>query len=183
MAAVVRRVALLRGVNVGGRPLSMSALRSGLAAAGCTDVATYIQSGNVVLTPPEPAPDDLRTWLEHEVSAVAGFDVPVVLRTSEELEATVAANPYPDAGGTQLHVVFFAADPGATVLDALDLATFAPEACTLVGRDLYLHLPGGMGRATLPAALERAGRAARPPAVGTARNWNTVLKLVELAGR
>jgi uncharacterized protein (DUF1697 family) len=182
MTAVVRRVALLRGVNVGGRPLSMSALRSALGAAGCTDVVTYIQSGNVVLTPPEPAPDDLRAWLEHQISGVAGFDVPVVLRTPEELEATVAANPYPDAGGTQLHVVFFATDTGTAVLDGLDLATFAPEACTLVGRDLYLYLPGGMGRAKLPVALER-GRVARPPAVGTARNWNTVLRLVELAGR
>jgi uncharacterized protein (DUF1697 family) len=183
MGGVVRLVALLRGVNVGGRPLSMSGLRDALAAAGCTDVATYIQSGNVVLTPPEPAPDDLQTWLEQEISAVAGFDVPVVLRTSQELEATVAANPYPDTGGTRLHVVFFAADPGSAVLDGLDVATFAPEACTLVGRDLYLHLPGGMGRAKLPVALERAGRAAQPPAVGTARNWSTVLKLVELAGR
>jgi uncharacterized protein (DUF1697 family) len=183
MAAVVRQVALLRGVNVGGRPLSMSTLRAALTAAGCTDVVTYIQSGNVVLAPPQPAPDDLGTWLEREITEVAGFEVPVVLRTAEELEATVAANPYPDAGGTRLHVVFFATDPGTAVIDALDLAAFAPEACTLVGRDLYLHLPNGMGRAKLPVALERAGRSARPPAVGTARNWNTVLKLVELTGR
>jgi len=93
----------------------------------------------------------------------------------------VALNPYPDAGGTRLHVVFFAETPAKEALDGVDVDAFAPEACTLVGRDLYLHLPNGIGRAKLPVALERAARRAKSPAVGTARNWNTVLKLVELA--
>jgi len=167
-------------VNVGrGRKLPMPALRTALEEAGCTDVVTYIQSGNVVLTPPAPVPEPLGPWLERIVAGVGGFDVPVVLRTRAELERTVAANPYPDAGGTQLHVVFLDERPGAGVLQGLDLDAFAPEACTLVGRDLYLHLPNGMGRAKLPVALEKATRGTK--GVGTARNWNTVLKLVELA--
>ena len=177
-----RHVVLLRAVNVGGRKLSMAALRSALEDAGCTEVVTYIQSGNVVLRAPEagPAQGGLQAWLEATISEVAGFDVPVVLRTATELDQVVSRNPYPDAGGTALHVVFFATAPPPGWLDAVGADAFSPESCTLVGRDLYLHLPDGMARAKLPVALERAGRKAKPPAVGTARNWNTVLKLAAL---
>ena len=160
--------------------LAMAALRAALVAAGCTDVETYIQSGNVVLTPPRGAAKDLQPWLTRTVSEVAGFDVPVVVRTAAEMVRAVERNPYPGASGTQLHVVFFASPPGRDALDALDLAAFAPEECELVGRELYLHLPNGMGRAKLPAALEKAARNTKAEP-GTARNWNTVLKLTETA--
>lgn len=176
-----REIVLLRAVNVGGRTLSMAALRDALAGAGCTDVATYIQSGNVVLTTPKGAPRDLPEWLGGIISELAGYDVPVVLRTLAQLERTVERNPYPQATGTQLHVVFFAADPPRSIVDGFDLAPFAPEHCTLVDLDLYLHLPNGMGRAQLPLALDKAGRKLKPPSIGTARNWNTVLKLVDMA--
>jgi uncharacterized protein (DUF1697 family) len=180
---VARQVVLLRGVNVTGRRLAMPTLRGALADAGCRDVVTHLASGNVLLTPPEPAPPDLGGWLERTIEDVAGFPVPVVLRTGRELEATVRRNPFPGAGGTLLHVVFFATDPGPAVLEGIDLEAFRPEACALVGRELYLHLPGGMGRARLPKALERAGRTAGGTATGTSRNWNTVLALAELARR
>lgn len=174
-------MALLRGVNVGGRKLSMASLRAGLAEAGCTDVETYIQSGNVVLTLPATAGVDHDAWLSTVIGPIAGFDVAVVTRNAAELDAVVAGNPYPDATGTQLHVVFHAAAPDPTVLDRIDVDAFAPEACTLVGRDLYLFVPGGLGRARLPVALEKAGRRAKASAVGTSRNWNTVLKLQLMA--
>lgn len=177
-----RTVVLLRGVNVGGHRLAMSTLRSVLEATGCTDVVTYIQSGNAVVIPPSPEPSDLTATLREAISSAAGYDVPVVLRTRAELAAVVAANPYPGTEGKHLHVVFFADEPPAGPLDALDLPAFLPEACTLAGRHLYLYLPNGMGRAVLPTALEKAGRQAGASAVGTSRNWNTVLKLLDLAG-
>lgn len=177
-------VALLRGVNIGKRRLAMADLRAGLEAAGGTDVVTYVQSGNVVLTLPAVATrgtdDDGVVWLAEAISAIAGFDVQVVLRTRAELEAVVAANPYPDLGGTTLHVLFHAAVPPADLLSRLDLAAFAPEHATLVGREVYLKLPNGMGRAVLPAALDKATRS-RPPRLVTARNWNTVLELLRLS--
>jgi len=176
---VGRDVLLLRGVNVGGRTLSMAALREALTAAGCTDVSTYIQSGNVILTPPKRAHTD--DWFRQIVEEVAGYDVAVAVRSAAELARTVAKNPYAKASGTALHVVFFASAPPKSLLHDLELDTFAPEHCTLVGRDLYLNLPNGMGRAKLPIALEKAGRKLKPPALGTARNWNTVLKLAEMA--
>ncbi|MGC4152275.1 MAG: DUF1697 domain-containing protein [Propionicimonas sp.] len=180
---MARSIVLLGGVNVGGHRLDMSTLRSVLGAAGCTDVVTYIQSGNAVVTPPSPEPGALAAMLSEVISSAAGYSVPVVLRTRDELAAVVDANPYPGAEGKQLHVVFMAEEPPATILDSLDLHAFLPEECTLIGRDLYLHLPNGMGRARLPVALEKAGRRTDPSGVGTSRNWNTVLKLLDLADR
>lgn len=177
----VRVVVLLGGINVGGHRLAMSVLRSVLEATGCAEVVTYIQSGNAIVTPPSREPRDLAATLSEAISSAAGYHVPVVLRTRAELAGVVGANPYPGTEGKQLHVVFFAGKPPPTVLDGLDLPSFLPEACTLVGRELYLYLPNGMGRATLPAALGKTGRRTGPSAIATSRNWNTVLKLLDLA--
>lgn len=177
---MTRVVALLRGVNVGGRRLQMVSLRDGLVAAGCADVETYVQSGNVVLVPPAGAPagPDLAPWLEQLIGDVAGFAVPVVVRTGADMAAIVARNPYPAAGGTQLHVVACAHEPPSTLLHSIDLSSVAPEHATVVGAEVYLHLPGGMGRAALPARVERELQRAR--VVGTARNWNTIERLAEM---
>ncbi|MEE2059752.1 DUF1697 domain-containing protein [Rhodococcus artemisiae] len=97
--SVARSIVLLGGVNVGGHRLAMSTLRSVLRSAGCTDVATYIQSGNAVVTPPSPEPSDLVAMLSEVISSAAGYGVPVVLRTRDELAAVVDANPYAGAEG------------------------------------------------------------------------------------
>lgn len=175
---MARVAALLRGVNIGKRRVSMAALRDGLVAAGATGVATYVQSGNVVLTPPRVAGRRVRTWLEQTIAEIAGFDVPVVVRTAAEMTAVVEGNPYPAAGGTQLHVLFCDPTPSADVLDGVDLDAAAPEAATLIGADLYLHLPDGIGRATLPGLVEHPLR--RAGITVTARNWNTVRRLREM---
>ncbi|MFN8023646.1 MAG: DUF1697 domain-containing protein [Acidimicrobiales bacterium] len=175
MARTTPVVALLRGVNVGGHQLSMAALRTHLEQAGCSDVATYIQSGNVVLTPPKVR-GSLDAWLSERIGELAGFAVPTVTRTRAEFDAVVDGNPYPTAEGKTLHVIFYGEPLPAAVIEGIDLAAMAPEECSLAGRELYLHLPNGMGRAVLPVAVDKAGRAAKAP-TGTARNWNTVLKL------
>jgi uncharacterized protein (DUF1697 family) len=177
---VERVVALLRSVNIGGRRLPMEILREGLAQAGCHDVVTYVQSGNVVLSPPSAKVDGFGRWLEETISSIAGFAVPVVLRTAPDLNRLVAANPYPEAAGKTLHVLFYQ-EPPTAVLERVDLEGFPPEQATLAGADLYLHLPAGLGRARLAPALERAARR-KPPVIGTTRNWNTVLELRRLVG-
>lgn len=161
----------------------MSTLGSVLEASGCTDVVTYIQSGNAVVVPPSAEPSDLAAMLSEAISSAAGYGVPVVLRTRDELAGVVAANPDPGTEGTHLHVVFMAEEPPTTILDALDLCSFLPEECTVIGRELYVHLPNGMGRARLPMAVEKAGRRFDPSGVGTSSNWNTVLRLLDLAER
>ena len=169
-------VALLRGINVGGKhPLPMASLRATLEAAGCAEVRTYIQSGNAVFRHDEADEASLRELLEAAIAETAGFAVPVVLRTAAEWEATVAANPY-SAGGTDpkaLHVVFLLEPPASGALDALDLDRFAPEELTVVGREVHLLLPDGIGRSKLAAALTDR----KLGAVATVRNWNTVVKL------
>ena len=172
-------VALLRGINVGGnRLLKMADLREIFVAAGADDVATYIQSGNVVFTHPARSERTLAAELERRIAKAAGFAVPVVLRTAGQLARVIEDCPFPDADAGHLHVAFLAARPVANV-PAIDARAFAPERCAAVGRELYLYLPDGMGRSKLAAAV-----LAKPKAIGaggTARNWRTVLKLNELA--
>ena len=172
-------VALLRGINVGGnRMIKMADLRAVFTAAGGTDVVTYIQSGNVVFSHAARSERTLATELEKRLVKAAGFKVPVVLRTAAQLARVIADCPFPDADADHLHVAFLATPPPGTA-PAVDARAFAPERHAVVGRELYLHLPGGMGRSKLAAAV-----LAKPKAIGaaaTARNWRTVLKLNELA--
>lgn len=170
-------VALLRGVNIGKRRVAMADLRAGLASAGCTDVQTYVQSGNVVLNPPAGWAN-VCDELAAAVTTIAGFAIDVVVRTRDDLHDVIRRNPYPEAGGTQLHVVFFAGRPRPDPLSDLDMSSFHPEHATLSDRELYLHLPDGMGRSALATALERGSR--RSSTVATTRNWNTVQRLVAM---
>jgi uncharacterized protein (DUF1697 family) len=172
-------VALLRGINVGGnRMIKMSDVRELFEVAGARDVATYIQSGNVVFSHATRSEPILAADLEKRIVKATGFAVPVVLRTAGELARVIADSPFPDANADHLHIAFLSARPPAN-LPPIDGRAFAPERCAVVGRDIYLYLPNGMGRSKLAAAV-----LARPTAIGaagTARNWRTVLKLSELA--
>ena len=172
-------VALLRGINVGGsRIFKMADLREVFAAARANDVATFIQSGNVVFTHAARSEGTLAAELESRIAKVAGFRVPVVLRTAAQLARVIEECPFPDAEADQVHVAFLARRPPADA-PTIEASAFAPERCETVGRELYLYLPQGMGRSKLATAV-----LARPKAIGagaTARNWRTVSKLNELA--
>ena len=170
-------VALLRGINVGGRAkVAMAALRDVCVAAGCEDVVTYIQSGNVVLKSPQPA-DKLQAVLEAAIAEEFGFRPPVMVRSAKEMAAVVDRNPYPEADEKTVHVGFLTAAPDTATKKCLAALDCAPEKITVVKRELYLHLPKGMGRAALPVQMERCLR----PTPVTVRNWRTVTKLVELS--
>ena len=170
-------VVLLRGINVGGKAkIAMAALRDTCASVGCEDVATYIQSGNVVLKSKLTA-DKLRAALEEAIAEEFGFNPAVMIRTAKEISAVVDRNPYAGADDKTMHVGFLHAAPDAATKKCLGAIDCAPEELTAVGRDIYLHLPNGMGRAALPVQMERCLR----PTPVTVRNWRTVTKLVELA--
>ncbi len=166
-------IALLRAVNVGGHgKIAMSELRTWLEDAGFSDVRTYIQSGNVVLSDPGGA--DLAQRIEVVLRASAGFPVPVVTRTAAELARVVSRNPFPLTPPANLHVAFLAVPPDRSVVRAVDKDAWAPEAFVVKGRDVYLHLPSGMGKAKLPQRLRFLSGA-------TVRNWNTIEALLGLA--
>jgi uncharacterized protein (DUF1697 family) len=166
-------VALLRGVNVGGRTLPMAELRELVESLGFGDVRTYIQSGNVLFSAPRKPKADV---LEAAIERRFGLQVDVMLRSPAELRRVIERNPFPDAERSKLHVGFMARKPAAATVAALDGDAFAPERFAIVGTDLYLHLPNGMGRTKLPDYVLR-----RVKVPTTIRNWNTVSKLAELA--
>jgi uncharacterized protein (DUF1697 family) len=169
-----RYLALLRGVNVGGRNVvAMAELRALFASLGHAEVTTFIQSGNVLFDAPElPA----AAALEAAIDSRFGISVVVAVRTPAELDAAIANNPFTDADPARLHIGFLTASPVATALDRIERDAFLPDRFALLGEHVYLELPNGMGRARLPAAIDRALGGAV-----TVRNWKTTLRLAELA--
>jgi uncharacterized protein (DUF1697 family) len=166
-------VALLRGINVGGRArVAMADLREVVASLGYEDVATYVQSGNVVFT--AEAPD--AAALEAAIAERLDVSPAVVVLSREELEQVVARNPWPDErDGKHLHVIFTAGEPDADVVAAAQEKAAGGDEARIVGGTLYMHTPNGLGRSKLAAELSRRG-----PKDGTARNWTTVTKLLAM---
>lgn len=172
----VRWVALLRGINVGKhRRVAMTDVRAAFEAVGATDVSTYIQSGNVVFAHRRTAESTLVRRLEDALREVVGSEVPVVLRDAAEMAEVVAKIPFRDVEPEAVHVSFLAEPPPPRWLAPLDRASFLPEEARVVGRQLYLHLPGGIGRSKLAVAVTRLGG---PTA--TVRNWRTAETLARL---
>ena len=174
-------VALLRGINVGGKnPVPMKALAEEFAAAGCKDVRTYIQSGNVVFCAPDAAVRKLAKKMAASIEARFGCRVPVVLRNVAELELAITRNPYAKRPefGNYTHLMFLADEPGADAVRGLDPKRSSPDEFTVVGRDVYLWMPGGMGKTRLTNAYFDS----KLKTVSTVRNWRTVLTLAEMMG-
>jgi uncharacterized protein (DUF1697 family) len=173
-------VALLRGINVGGKNrLPMRELSRMFGDAGCREVRTYIQSGNVVFEAPAKVVKRLSGVIADRIEAELGLRVPVVLRSAEELAAVLEANPFLDraAEEKQLHVMFLADHPAPGRVAALDPARSPPDEYAVVGRDVFLLCPNGMARSKLTNAwLDRA-----LGTVSTSRNWRTVKKLHAMA--
>jgi uncharacterized protein (DUF1697 family) len=175
---VTTYVALLRGINLGGKgKVPMADLRSLVEGCGFHDVRTYIQSGNVVFTAPgRRSADAVAKVLEQALAERYPFAPQVVVRTRKQLEAVAAGNPFLERGedeGAQ-HVVCFPSSARPSIDPDLD--RYAPEEAIVRGHEVYLHLPNGIGTSKLAADLARKHKAN-----GTARNWRTVTKLVELA--
>jgi len=174
-------VALLRGINVGGKnKLPMRDLGALFAAAGCDDVQTVIQSGNVVFRARPAVARGLPDAVAAAIRDRFGLRVPVVVRTAEELRRVVRANPFLAAGAdpATLHVAFLRELPSATRVALLDPGRSPPDEFEVRGGDVYLRLPNGAARTRLTNAWFDSALAT----TATVRNWRTVLRLDELAG-
>lgn len=170
-----RQVALLRGVNVGPTTkVAMADLRGCFEELGFSEIKTYVNSGNVVFSGRKAS----LAKVEKAIAAVAGWDVPVVLRTQDELNEILEANPLGDvANNASWYLVSF----GDAKLDPkkaadLDPDGLAPEAFAIRGREAYLWLPNGVQRSPLAKAVNEKRFGVRL----TARNWRTVEKLAAL---
>ena len=174
-----RHVALLRGINVGGKNmLPMKELVGMFVAAGCGDVVTYIQSGNVVFRAEAKVAEGLGLLIASRVEERFGLRVPVVLRTAAEMERVIRGNPFllAGAGEEMLHVCFLADLPSADRVTGLDAGRSAPDAFAVVGREIYMRLAKGVSGTKLTNAYFDS----RLKTVSTMRNWRTVLKLAEM---
>ncbi len=177
-----RWVALLRGVNVGGRrKIVMAELRSALTEAGAGDVKTYLASGNVAFDTDLPEAE-LGPFVSGVIAEALGVaDVTVMVRSPEALRAVVADNPFPVGDPPTVHVMFLEHPSDSAAYEALDLRAHEPEQLAVGGAHIWLSLPGGVGRSALVQDLPRLLRAAGDHrATGTMRNWRTVAALGSL---
>ena len=177
-------VALLRGVNVGGKQkVSMADLRAACVDLGCAEVRTLLNSGNLVFRADrETPPAALETLLETELARRLGLRTDLHVRTAAEWRAVVAANPWPELAVSRpghLIVSCLKTAPVAGALAALRAAYPGPETVHVDGRQLYIDYSAhGIGESKLTGALLDAKLGTR----GTGRNWNTILKLAALVG-
>ncbi len=182
-------VALLRGINVGGRnKVPMTELREVVTSLGHTGVTTYIQSGNALFTTPETDTAKLASDLEAAITGAFGLWSSVVVLSRDDLAQVLKRNPYPNEPNPKLvHVVFMNGEPPADLLERIKAAESAAAAkgsrdiVTAIGPALYLHTPDGYGTSELAQGLFRIiGTAGKKGIAATARNWATATKLLSL---
>ena len=173
-----RYVALLRGVNVGGRnKLPMAGLRDVCTEAGCAAVQTYIQRGNVVFQAAQDLAERVPEIVTLAIRRRFGFETAVVVRSKEELRQVVASNPLDTSADPRfLHVAFLENSPGADAVARLDPERSPPDVFEVRGGNVYLHYPNGVAR----SKLTNEYLAAHLQTVSTTRNWRTVLALLEM---
>ena len=174
-------IAMLRAVNVGGNnKLSMEVLRALCASLGLRGVQTYIQSGNLVFQQDSADAETVARDLESAIQRKFGFKPAIVVRTAQELRKVIANNPFASRAEVlpnRLAVLFLATTPSRQAREQVLALPCDPEEIHVKGRELYIYYPHGMGRPTIPVA--RLEKMLQCPA--TARNWNTVNKLLAMA--
>lgn len=176
-------VALFRGINVGGNhQVNMTKLKALHESLGLQNVVTYIQSGNVVFHSAEADSAQIQRQIEASFEPQFGFHSDVIVRSVDEFNQIVARNPFQgqqNKESNRLVVMFLAARPEDSAQDALRTAYAGPEEIFIIGQEMYIYYPDGMGRSKLTGSfIER-----KLKTVGTARNWNTVLHLQEMLQR
>ncbi len=173
-------IALLRGINVGGKnKLPMKDLAELFREAGCEDVRTYIQSGNVLFRAEATLADAIPSLISASIEERFGYRVPVVMRTAADLRAIVEANPFAESGAeaSKLLVLFLADQPDPAHVGALDRNRSPGDEYAVVGREVFLHCPNGFARSKLTNSYFDSALST----TSTGRNWKTVGKLLELA--
>jgi len=170
-----RYVALLRGVNLVKRNrVAMAPLRELCAELGCSNVRTYIASGNVVFDSTETAAV-LRKKLEQGIEREFGISIIVVVLSAADLAKAIKQNPFPKAEDGTLHAAFSEDDIAKADIDRLSALQLEPEEVAIVGRTIYMYLPVGYSNARMPREIDRV------KVKVTIRNWRTVNALNDMA--
>jgi uncharacterized protein (DUF1697 family) len=173
-------VAMLRGINVGsGKIVKMERLRASFEALGFDGVRTYVQSGNVIFESEEKSSARLSKTIEEKIQRDFGFTVPVLLKTSKEMEQIVSNNPLVKEKGidhSKLHVTFLSGAPPKTAVKALEPLATDRERFRILNREIYLYCPDGYGN----TKLSNNGIERKLSVVATTRNWRSVNTLLEM---
>jgi uncharacterized protein (DUF1697 family) len=174
-------IALLRGINVSGhKPIKMESLRASFEAMGFGNVQTYVQSGNVIFEAGDSDSARLAEAIGKRILRDFGFVVPVLVKTSAELQRIIRGNPFlrqPGIDDSKLHVTFLSAEAPQSA--GRDLASLAvkPEQYHVAGSAIYLYCPNGYGRTKLSNnAIEK-----KLGVEATTRNWKSVNALLAMA--
>ncbi|MBZ9850253.1 DUF1697 domain-containing protein [Mesorhizobium sp. CA14] len=174
-------VALFSGINVGGnRIVQMAELKAFFESLGFSDVATYVQSGNVVFRAKKGDAAALTKELETAFEKKWGFNSRIMVRDAGWFERLVMDNPYPEVAGepTKLHAYALEREPTAEETKRLADKCAGPERFEIKGDVLYLHAPDGLGKSVFANLIPRTLKVP-----GTARNWRSVLALLDMAGK
>ena len=172
-------LALFSGINVGGnRIVKMADLRAFFEALGFTGVESYVQSGNVVFRSAKGEADTLANDIEKAFEARWGFHSRIMVRDADWLRGMVGANPYPDLVDEpkKLHLFVLEREPTDEEANRLSDKCKGPEEFTVRGDAFYLKAPNGLGKSEFVGLIPRT---LKVPC--TARNWRTVLALLEMA--
>ena len=175
-------LALLRGINVGGaNKVPMSELRTLFEDLGYGDVRTYLQSGNVIFDGRSATSRKLAAEVEDAISKAFDLTISVIVRTQRKLERVAAGNPFPTEGvkPSSLHVMFLAEHASAKAVKSLDSDRSPPDEFEVKDSEIFLRFPNGSGRSKLTIDYFEKKLGTR----ATARNWNTVVKVLELMHR
>jgi uncharacterized protein (DUF1697 family) len=174
-------ICMLRGINLGAHNrVKMDDLKKLCTSLKLCDPQTYVQSGNVIFKTDERDLDKLRAKLEGAIHKKFGFQTDAILRSAKDLREVIAGNPFAkrkDIHPGKLLVTFFTGDPGEPARKQARSIKCDPEELFIEGREAYIYFPNGAGRSKLNWAL--IPRTLKMQ--GTARNWNSVSKILEMA--
>ena len=174
-------ISMLRGINVGGHnKVEMGALRALYESLKFEDPRTYVQSGNVIFRTKEKISPALTKKIQNAIEREFGCRPAVILRTPDELRKAISATPFPASRGLEpgkILITFLALNPAPEANAALLRFKSHPEELHLKGRELYIYFPNGAGKSKLPWA----SIATLFETTGTARNWNSVRKILAIA--
>ena len=174
-------ISMLRGINVSGQKrILMADLKTLYESLGLTRVRTYVQSGNVLFDSPLADPAEAIAQIETAIQRTFGFEVPVLVRTAADLGRVIAINPFLPLhcnDTAHLYVHFLSAEPEPERVARLVIPANETGQVAVIGKEIFLFLPDGAGRTKLTNAFLES----KLNVIGTARNWNTVNALLELA--
>ncbi|WP_321322709.1 DUF1697 domain-containing protein [Labilibaculum sp.] len=178
MSEKIKYISVLRGINVGGkRKILMADLKNMYADLGFTNCISYIQSGNVIFEYQNVANSKLEAKLEDAISEKYGFEVPVIVRSVKEWKQTLKTNPYVGIHeNNSLYLSFLNETPKTELTEALSELNYGPDSFQIIDKDVFIYCPGPYHKTKLSNQFFESKLKVKT----TTRNWNTVLKLLEL---